>query len=199
MLGKLALDLHAHYGNCYSSSLIENSQEPSVDHYKPIVQAMRCRNALHRSLSKSNADHTRSKYKEAHSLVVSLLHQSIATYFQNLSSRGQKEFWKAVKLLNKQDSSIPTLTDSTGVSIVSSSEKASLLNNFFFKCFNHDLPPLQVSQPLHPISCPEELLCSVEEIAELLLDIPFNLINLLVLMVYLLGCLSLLLALLLQV
>ena len=65
-----------------------------------------------------------------------------ATYFQNLSSRGQKEFWKAVKLLNKQDSSIPTLTNSAGVSIVSSSEKASLLNNFFFKCFNHDLPPL---------------------------------------------------------
>ena len=91
-----------------------------------------------------------------------------ATYFQNLSSRGQKEFWKAVKLLNKQDSSIPTLTNSTGVSIVSSSEKASLLNNFFFKCFNHDLPPLQVSQPLNPISCPEELLCSVEKIAELL-------------------------------
>ena len=79
-----------------------------------------------------------------------------------------KEFWKAVKLLNKQESSIPTLIDSAGVSIVSSLKKASLLNNFFFECFNHDLPPLQVSQPLNLVSCPEELLCSVEEIEELL-------------------------------
>ena len=63
---------------------------------------------------------------------MSLLRQSKVTYFQNLSSRGQKEFWKAVKLLNKQDSSIPTLIDSAGVSIVSSSEKASLLNFCFF-------------------------------------------------------------------
>ena len=91
------------------------------------------------------------------------------TYFQNLSSRGQKEFWKAVKLLNKQDSSIPTLTDSTGVSIYCLKLRESILiNNFFLKCFNHDLPPLQVSQPLNLISCPEELLCSVEEIGELL-------------------------------
>ena len=138
---------------------------------KPILQAMRRRNSLYRSYRKSNDDSILVKYKSARNSVVSLLRQSKAIYFQNLSNSGGKKFWKAVKLLNKQDSSIPTLIDSTGASINSSSEKASLLNYYFNDCFNVNVPPLQVPPLRNHTSCPNELLCSDEVVEELLLSL----------------------------
>ena len=74
-----------------------------------------------------------------------------------------------MKLLNKQDSSVPTLSDDSGTPVTSNFAK---LNNFFYDCFNHALPPLQDElQRCNPDSCPEELLCTVEEIEELLLTL----------------------------
>ena len=109
-----------------------------------------------------------NKYRKVRNRNVSMLCESKLIYFQKLGMCNQK-FWKAVKLLNKQDSSIPKLIDSSGSTGASNSGKASLLDNFFFECFNHALPPLQViphPQSLEP--CPEKLLCTVEEVEELL-------------------------------
>ena len=64
-----------------------------------------------------------------------------ANYFKNLNPRDSKKFWKAVKYLNKQQSTIPTLLQ--GDQIASSDiHKAELLNAFFSSCVNTSHPPL---------------------------------------------------------
>ena len=139
---------------------------------KAIIQAIRRRNALLRDFKKSNDNQILNKYKKVRNRVVTMLRESKLVYFQNLGSCSQKEFWKAAKLLNKQDSSVPTLSDDSGTPVTSNFAKATLLNNFFYDCFNHALPPLQDElQRCNPDSCPEELLCTVEEIEELLLTL----------------------------
>ena len=55
--------------------------------------------------------------------------------------------------------------------------KATILNNFFYTCFNRDQPPLNISttEPthnnLHPSNCPAELLCTEESVEELLMQL----------------------------
>ena len=85
-----------------------------------------------------------------------------------LQTKDSKAFWRAIKLLNKQESSIPTLV-SNGSKVEGSKEKATLLNHFFHGCFNKTLPPL-VPQPslLSPDGCPAVLLCSEEEVFDLI-------------------------------
>ena len=56
-----------------------------------------------------------------------------------------KTFWKTIRLLNHDYSSIPTLLDGDGSTTVdseSSSAKAACMNNFFYTCFNHNFPTL---------------------------------------------------------
>jgi len=142
---------------------------------KPIIQAMRRRNALFRASKKTNSNQVLIKYKRARNHVVTMLRESKLAYFQGLGTRGQKEFWKAVKILNKQDSSIPTLIDNSGIPVTSNSAKATLLNTFFYECFNCALPPLRDLLPkFNPDNCPAELLCTVEEIEELLCALDIN-------------------------
>ena len=92
------------------------------------------------------------------------------TSTQSLRPYDKKRFWKAFKFLTKKTSSIPEL--SCDGSIASSgTEKASMLNTFFGKCFNHSQPPLDFSilDELHPmVECPEDFLCTVEEVEWLL-------------------------------
>jgi hypothetical protein len=45
--------------------------------------------------------------------VVAMLRRNKKQYFYNLRFSSQKEFWKAIKLINKQDTTIPALQDST--------------------------------------------------------------------------------------
>ena len=91
-----------------------------------------------------------------------------SNYFKHLQNKGSKEFWKAIKLLSKQTSSIPTLI-SNGSKVENSKEKATLLNCFFHDCFNKALPPLTPqSSPLCPGSCPPDFLCSDEEVFDLI-------------------------------
>jgi len=54
-------------------------------------------------------------------------------------------FWKTIRLLYHDYSSIPTLLDGDGSTTVeSSSVKAACLNNFFYTCFNYNYPLLTV-------------------------------------------------------
>ena len=74
------------------------------------------------------------------------------------------------------EGSIPTL-QINGVSVETSVNKATVLNNYFYNCFNHDFPALKncVSicnfEPLIDKDCPEELLCTEDVIFDLLINL----------------------------
>ena len=54
------------------------------------------------------------------------------------------------------------------MSVTSSITKAELLNEYFYKCFSHSSPPLCNPVPLDPESCPASLLCTEQQILEML-------------------------------
>ena len=71
-------------------------------------------------------------------------------------------------------SSFPTLQHN-GTSIESSYDKAVLLNNFFFECFNKSVPPLSPDLPhLDPFLFPAELLCTEENILTLICSLDYT-------------------------
>ena len=53
---------------------------------------------------------------------------------------------------------------------MSASGKAELLNNFFFGCFNHNVPPLVHSdnhcENIDPAACPEDILCNEDSVLD---------------------------------
>ena len=100
----------------------------------------------------------------------SLLRASKTAYFQKLGSSNSKEFWKAVKLVNKQSTSIPALKDGSSL-ITTDTGKAQLLNEFFHSCFNRSFDPLSNPDPLDPSNCPSNLLCTENQITDLLLSL----------------------------
>jgi len=82
-----------------------------------------------------------AKYKAKCNQVVKMLRESKQTFFnQHLNNADTKPFWKTIRLLNHDNSSIPTLMDGDGSTAVESSP--AYLNNFFYTCFNHNYPPL---------------------------------------------------------
>ena len=103
-----------------------------------------------------------------------------SSYFKNLNPRNKKCFWKAIKYLKKQQSTIPTLTyqDTTAKC---DSEKASLINEFFSACFNRDIPPLSsADNDLHSLQynlCPEQLLCTIDEVLFLIKSLDLSKAN----------------------
>ena len=133
---------------------------------KNIRSAMGKRNTLFKKTGYS------AKFRSARNRVISLIRRAKTSYFKNLNPRDSKKFWKAVKFLNKQQSTIPTLLqgDQTATSDV---EKAELLNAFFSTCFNRSHPPLN-EHPFDPSATSdndpslEEIYCSVPEVEQLL-------------------------------
>ena len=100
--------------------------------------------------------------------VTSMIRKSQATYFKNINPANKKLFWKTIKYLNKQRSSIPTLSENN-VSASTDSAKATLLNDFFSSCFNTAVPPLAQLSDEHPPSyCPDDFLCIEDEVAALI-------------------------------
>ena len=108
---------------------------------KNIIRYIRKRNAAFQASSKSGKPEHHSKYRKLRNKVVILMRSAKSSYFERLNPKDKKQFWKAIKYLNKLQSTIPILNyqDSTAES---NSEKASLLNEFFSTCFNRDIPPL---------------------------------------------------------
>ena len=57
----------------------------------------------------------------------------------------------------------------------SSYDKAVLLNSYFYECFNKLIPPLDDHQPqLNPTNFPAELMCTEEEVFDLLAELDCN-------------------------
>jgi hypothetical protein len=162
----MACKILADYGNLHSTvNLKARNNLPWLT--KPVVQAMRKRNSCFRAAKRSNDEESWNKYKCIRNKVVALLRRGKREYFYNLQFSTTKEFWKAVKVINKQDSNIPTLWDDD-TPVTSSSGKADLLNQYFHHCFNRSFPPLKNPTPLDPTSCPVSILCTEEVVLELL-------------------------------
>jgi len=126
---------------------------------------MRKRNAKFK-YGKRTGDY--SQFKSARNKFVSQLRRAKKNYFANLNPRDQKRFWKTVKKLSKSGSSIPSLSHN-GVTVSDDKDKANLLNSFFATCFNTSHPPLSVDNSNNRDSeCPDELLCTSEEVEHLL-------------------------------
>ena len=97
-----------------------------------------------------------------------MLRDSKQAFFdKHLNKADMKTFWKTVRVLNRDYSSrIPTLSD--GVKTADSSlDKATILNNYFYTCFNHKIPPLQqlpdqTADYLSPSDCPSDFLSTEE-------------------------------------
>ena len=111
------------------------------------------------------------RYRAARNKVVAMLRLSKTKFFRDLKFQTSKAFWKSMKMLNKQDCSIPTLV-SNGSAVSDNLDKASLLNSFFYKCFNDNSPPLPNLPPnLQPSDYPAELLCGEAEVYDLILGL----------------------------
>ena len=157
-----------------NSTVITNRRLPWINH--TIIQAMRKRKVLFDTYKRTKMKTDRAKYQAQRNRVVTLLRESKEDFFRKLHNTNAKEFWKAIRKLNAKQSIIPTLTD--GVSMADTSQdKATLLNNFFFTCFNWQCPPLTPDQlgssdhELNPLGFPQELLCSEDSVAELLISL----------------------------
>ena len=127
---------------------------------KQIVSAIRKRNTCYH----------RAKQTGSRNKVVHMVKRGKRDYLNNLKSASSNNFWKAVKNFNGRQCSIPTLNHS-GVTASSDSEKVTMLNDFFSSCFNQSIPPISLtsdSERLDPMDCPPELLCSEDEVLELL-------------------------------
>ena len=140
---------------------------------KNISSAIRKRNYLFkRAKSSGRHDHV-EKYKRMRNRVTTMLRNGKKLFFQNLNPHNNKQFWKAMKYLRKQSSSIPNLSYNNVVSTMDQ-EKANMLNDYFSKCFNRALPSLQATDCLnYPLAddCPDEILCTESEVAELLMTL----------------------------
>ena len=144
-----------------------------------IRSAIRKRDILFRTAKSSGKLSDREKYATKRNQVVDMVRRAKQTYFNDyLNGADVKTFWKTVRQLNCNTctSSIPTLTSSTCIAHTSVA-KATVLNNFFYTCFNKDLPPLSNSQPeyaynsLSPSGCPAAFLCVEESVQDMLIQL----------------------------
>ena len=96
-----------------------------------ILSAIRKRDILFRAAKSSGKPTDKLKYTRARNQVVTMVRRSKQSYFNDhLNNADVKTFWKTVRLLNCNTSSIPTLTDGNH-SAETSMAKATTLNNFF--------------------------------------------------------------------
>jgi len=92
-------------------------------------------------------------------------------FFKNFNPSSSKQFWKTVKILNKNNVSIPALVRN-GTTVTKDFDKASMLNQYFSECFNMAQPPLSSRYEEPNIgNCPEDFLCTEEEVYEMLLSL----------------------------
>ena len=106
------------------------------------------------------------KYKRLRNKLTLMLKESKRNYLKKLNTYNKKQFWKAIKSLNQQKTSIPTLSEND-INATSNHEKAEMLNKFFSKCFNHSLPCLSFADrddldPVDEVAAIDDIYCTVE-------------------------------------
>ena len=78
---------------------------------------------------RSGKSSDRTKYNHKRNQVVDMLRTSKQLFFNRLNTADSKIFWRTVRLLDHQNTSIPTLYDN-GTEIESSETKANALNRY---------------------------------------------------------------------
>ena len=143
----MALHIHAYHGLMHTKLDSKAAKESIPWLTKSIIQLMRKRNTLFRAASRTKTEAAVTKYKILMCKKQSccLLWTSKSKYFRNLGHSSQKDFWKAVKLIPESDKAL-----------------ATLLNKFFYSCFNDSFRPLTEPTHLDPSKCPPHLLCTKE-------------------------------------
>ena len=136
---------------------------------KNIIHHMRKRNAAFHATKRSNKPEVAAKYNRLRNTVVKMLREAKNSHLNRLNVGSKKQFWKAVKVLSKQQSTIPTLHYQEATA-ETNYEKAAMLNEYFSSCFNTSVPPLsqldeerQTHTEFESASS-EDLLCTTEEI-----------------------------------
>lgn len=111
---------------------------------KPLVRQIQKRNRLFHAAKKKKDDRDWQKFRRARNKVVKLLRSAKHRYFANLSVQSNpKRFWSTMKLMKGNKPTIPPL-------FVNGQERcknSEVLNEFFSKCFNRSLPPLDSQLP----------------------------------------------------
>ena len=77
---------------------------------KSLVQSMCRRNCLFKRAKWSGSSLHHSQYKHARNKVISQLRQAKKRYFRRLNPNDAKQFWKTVKVLSNNDTSVGALT-----------------------------------------------------------------------------------------
>ena len=132
-----------------------------------IKHTIRKRNSFWRKSQQNPA--YKLKYKQLRNKVVYLLREGKKTFVQNINPANPKQFWKIVKVLKGKNSSSILVIKHNGKVLTSDQQKADVFNKFFHSCFNTALPPLcPNTTKLEPSDCPENLLCSEQEVMEII-------------------------------
>ena len=108
---------------------------------KNIIRHMRKRNAAFHATKRSDRPEIATKYKKLRNKVVKMLREAKNSYLNRLNVGSKKQFWKAVKVLSKQQSTVPTLHHQEATA-ETNYEKATMLNEYFSSCFNASFHPL---------------------------------------------------------
>ena len=139
-------------------------------------KAIEKRDALFHVAKHSGKLSDRAKYNTQRNKVVSMIRQSKQSFFEKIDLANSNNFWRSVRRLNLQQLSILIL-QSNGVSVESSANKATVLNNYFYNNFNRDFSALHSSdsaynfEHLIPKDCSDELLCTEDAIFDLLISL----------------------------
>ena len=135
---------------------------------KEIIQLIKKRDHHFKKAQHGSAA-DRAKFRELRNEVVAKLRSGKRSFFADLESSNVNQFWKKIRLLNRKESSIPTL--STGdITASTNPEKAELLNEYFSSNFNSAVPALDYSSipTALPDDFPDEILCTEEDVFALL-------------------------------
>ena len=136
---------------------------------KSLAQSMRSRNCLFKKAKRTSDPTYKSQYISVWKHVTSQLRQTKQKYFQNLNPANAKQFWKTIKVLNKQNVHGGSLTHD-GIPCPSDTEKANSLNDFFSMCFNTSYQPIStiMTSAINGHECSPQLLCTEEEVQSIL-------------------------------
>jgi len=133
---------------------------------KDLTKMIKTRNRYFRRARSSTS--YAAKYRKMRNLVVKKLREAKNAFFRRLKPNS-KDFWKAIKGLNREKSSVPTL-HRNGTTANTNTEKATLLGQCFSQHFNLSEPPLTLDDlpESDPSQCPLDLLCTEEEVLTML-------------------------------
>lgn len=109
-------------------------------------------------------------YKSLRNQIVGILRVAKKEFFNSLAPSNSKQFWKTIKMINKEQSQIPSLSYNN-LEAVTPKEKADMLNSFFSMCWNYSVAPLHdnaESSRDFSTACPDCLLCTIDEVLSLI-------------------------------